>query len=71
MPLKTSDSQLIGVLQLINKSSGHSSEADITLATLLGTVLANSLLMVMRANKLSGTMDHIITSVANATKEVA
>ena len=70
VPLKTSDNHLIGVLQLINKSSGFSSEADITLATLLGTVLANSILMVMRANKLSGTMDHIISSVVNATKDV-
>lgn len=68
-PLVTSDGMFIGVLQLINKTTGFATDDDISLAGSISTVIANSLLMVMKASKLSGTMDHIIMSVANATKD--
>ena len=70
LPLVTSDSQIIGVLQFINKQYGTVTQDDINLLTHMGTTIANCLYIIMKGVRLSLTADRIVGSVQSVVKPI-
>lgn len=67
IPLRTTNGQVVGCMQAVNKQFGEVSEDDVKLLTLLAPIMANSLNLILTGVIMSQTMDQIAISASNLT----
>lgn len=68
VPLFTGDKQILGVMQLINKSQGMVTDSDLTLADMIGQIVGKGLEMMLTCVRMAYTHERVLDSIRMATK---